>query len=517
MRRGWPRLRFMLTMGDVWPLLLAIGTGAAVTLLIGWAFLRARKRDLLDKADNILNLARKEAEIQARDLRTHADQDIAQARAQFQGEQQAAETELAETRARLETREDEIARREAFSNSRRAEIEALRDQLERQSQFYRERLRGAATLNEEQLRAALREEVRTEAAAELRDLRNQLRNRAETELQDEGRRILIDSLQRLTSTVPAEIGATLVRLPNEEMKGRIIGREGRNIKAFESATGVTLMIDETPDAVLVSSFDPVRREVARLSLERLVADGRIHPASIEEFVHKADDEVRHNFAVLGEKAVARLHLSSPVHPELVSILGKLHFRLSNNQNTLDHSVEVASICSFIAAELGLDPEPARRAGLFHDLGKALNGDHPGSHALAAADLLRSYGEDARVINAVAAHHQEVPPESVYAPLLIIADSLSAARPGARSESIAGYLQRVRSLEDLARAFPGVTEAYAMQAGREVRVIVAPERLTDDQARQLALDLRHRIENDLNYQGAIKITVIRETRFSETAK
>jgi ribonuclease Y len=510
-------------MDDVGTSLLLVGSGAAVTLLVGWVFLRIRRRDLLDKAQNILNLARKEAEIQVRDLRTQADHDIAQSRREFQIEQQAAtaqrqaaETELVESRARIETRADELAHRESFFNSRHAEIEALRDQLERQSQLYRERLRATASLNEEQLRNALREEVRSESAAELRDLRNQLRNRAETELQEESRRILIDSLQRLTSTVPAEIGATLVRLPNEEMKGRIIGREGRNIKAFESATGVTLMIDETPDAVLVSSFDPVRREVARLALERLVADGRIHPASIEEFVRKADDEVRQNFGALGEKAVARLHLSA-VNPELVSILGKLHFRLSNNQNTLDHSVEVASICSFIAAELGLDPEPARRAGLFHDLGKALNGDHTGSHALAAADLLRTYGEDPRVINAVAAHHQEVPPESVYAPLLIIADALSAARPGARSESIAGYLQRVKSLEDLARGFPGVTEAYAMQAGREVRVIVAPDKMTDDAARQLAFDLRHKIENDLNFQGTIKITVIREARFSETAK
>jgi len=497
-------------------MLLVFFSGVAVTLLFGWVLNRARKRDLQDRASNIVNLARKEAEIQARDLQTKAEQEISQVRATFQHTQQAAETELAEARARLETRADELARRESYFNSRRAEIEALRDQLERQSQFYRERLRSAANLNEEQLRTALREEVRVECATELRELRNQLRNRAETELQEEGRRILIDSLQRLTSTVPSEIGATLVRLPNEEMKGRIIGREGRNIRTFESATGVTLMIDETPDAVLVSSFDPIRREVARLALERLVADGRIHPASIEEFVSKADEEVRHNFGVLGEKAVTRLHLSG-VNPELVAILGKLHFRLSNNQNTLDHSVEVASICAFIAAELGLDPEPARRAGLFHDLGKALNGDHPGSHALAAADLLRSYGEDPRVINAVAAHHNEVPAESVYAPLLVIADSVSATRPGARSESIEGYLQRVRSLEDLARGFPGVTEAYALQAGREVRVIVAPEKMTDAEARQLAVDVRRKIEDELNYQGAIKVTVIRETRFSETAK
>lgn len=510
-------------MGDTGSTLLAFGCGAAVALLVAWLFIRLRRRDLREKADHLLLLARKEAEIQARDLRTQAEREITLARAAFQAEEQAAatqrqhaETVLAEERARLETRADELAHRESYFNSRRAEIEALRDQLERQSQLYRERLRAASKLNEEQIRAALAEEIRTESAAELRDLRNQLRNRAETELQEESRRILIDSLQRLSSTVPSEIGATLVRLPNEEMKGRIIGREGRNIKAFESATGVTLMIDETPDAVLVSSFDPIRREVARLALERLVADGRIHPASIEEQVTKADDEVRHNFAVLGEKAIARLHLTG-VHPELVSLLGKLHFRLSNNQNTLDHSVEVASICSFVAAELGLDPEPARRAGLFHDLGKTLNGDHSGSHALAAANLLRSYGEDERVVNAVAAHHGEVPPESVYAPLLVMADAASAARPGARSESIEGYLQRIHSLEDLARSLPGVTEAYAMQAGREVRVIVSPEHMDDNAARQLALDLRRRIEGQLNFQGTIKITVIRETRFSETAK
>jgi ribonuclease Y len=510
-------------MGNFGSNLLIFSSGVLVTVLFGWAFISVRKRDLRDKVDYVLNLARKEAELQSRDILAKADHEIAAARAKFQADQQSAtderqrsETELAESRARQETRADELGRREAYFNSRRAEIEALRDQLERQSQFYRERLRATATLNEEQLRSALREEVRLESATELRDLRNQLRNRAETEMQEEGRRILIDSLQRLTSTVPAEIGATLVRLPNEEMKGRIIGREGRNIKAFESATGVTLMIDETPDAVLVSSFDPIRREVARQALERLVADGRIHPASIEETVRQVDDEVRNNFAVLGEKAVAKLRLTS-VHPELVSLLGKLHFRLSNNQNTLDHSVEVASICSFIAAELGLDPEPARRAGLFHDLGKVLNGDHPGSHALAAADLLRTYGEDPRVINAVAAHHHEVPEESVYASLLVIADGVSAARPGARSESIEGYLSRVKSLEELARGFPGVTEAYAVQAGREVRVIVAPERITDDQARQLAVDIRRRIEDGLNFQGTVKITVIRESRFNEVAK
>ncbi len=497
--------------------------GVMVALLFAFLFTRWWMRLLREKRENVLNLARKEGELLAWDIRSQAEQEITKTRAAFLDEQQRltaerqrAETELAETRARLETRADELAKQESFFNSRRGEIEALRDQLEQQSQLYRTRLRQLSTLNEEELRASLREEVRKECERELRQERNELLARGDAELKDEGRRILIDALQRLTSTVPAEIGATLVRIPGEEMKGRIIGREGRNIKAFESATGVTLMIDETPDAVLVSSFDPVRREVARLALERLVADGRIHPASIEETVKKAEEEIRENVAMLGEKAVLRLHLQR-VHPEVLSYLGKLHFRLSNNQNTLEHSVEVASICAMLAAELGLDPEPAKRAGLFHDLGKAMDRDIEGSHAVAAANLLRTYGEDAKVVNAVAAHHQEVPEESIYAPLLMIADAVSAARPGARSESIEGYLQRVRSLEDLARSFPGVVEAYAVQAGREVRVMVSPEKLTDLEARQLARDLRKKIEDTSSFPGTIKVTVIRESRFNEVAK
>jgi ribonuclease Y len=516
-------LRTVISMGGNWPSLLDFLAGVVVTLLGVGIFARGWRRSLRDKEQSVLALARKEGELQARDQRAKADEEIARGRLAFQEEQQRAlaerqrvEKELAETRARLETRGDQVARQESFFNSRRGEIEALRDQLERQSQLYRARLRQVGTLDEEQLRAALREETRQECETELRDLRNVLLNRAETELKEEARRILIDSLQRLTSTVPAETGATLVRLPGEEMKGRIIGREGRNIKAFETATGVTLMIDETPDSVLVSSFDPVRREVARVALERLVADGRIHPASIEEAVRRADEEIRDNVIALGEKAVLRLRLAN-VHPEIVPLLGQLHFRLSNNQNTLDHSIEVASIGGLLAAELGLDPEPAKRAGLFHDLGKAMDRDYEGSHAQAAANLLKAHGEDARVVNAVAAHHQEVPAESVYAPLLMIADGVSAARPGARSESIEGYLQRVHALEELARGFPGVVEAYAVQAGREVRVIVAPERLTDFEARQLARELRQRIENELQYPGSIKITVIRETRVNEVAK
>ena len=329
-------------------------------------------------------------------------------------------------------------------------------------------------------------------------------------------RVLVDSMQRLATTPMHDVTATIVPIPNEAMKGRIIGREGRNIKSFESATGTTLLIDETPDSVLISSFDPVRREVARVALLRLVKDGRIHPTSIEEAVREAGEQIRQSVIEFGEDAVRKTRVAH-LHPEVMILLGKLRFRLSNNQNSLDHSIEVANLCSLMAAELGLDSEVARRAGLLHDIGKSIEGDYDGSHANSGAEVLKRLGEDLRVVNAVAAHHEEVPAESAYATLVMIADSLSAARPGARSESVDSYLQRVRSLENLAKEIPGVLEAYAVQAGREIRVIVAPEVLGDEAARVLARDLRRRIEDELHYPGSIRVTVIREQRFTESAR
>jgi ribonuclease Y len=299
------------------------------------------------------------------------------------------------------------------------------------------------------------------------------------------------------------------------MKGRIIGREGRNIRTFEHATGTTLMIDETPDSVLISCFDPVRREVARIALEALLRDGRIHPASIEDEVIKAEEEMHSNVIDLGESALRKLRLHD-VHPEVVVLLGKLNYRLSNNQNTLAHSVEVANLCALIASEIALDPTIAKRAGLFHDIGKAVDEEYTGSHALVGADVLKQHGEDSRVVNAAAAHHNEVPAESAYAGLVMVADSLSAVRPGARASSIEGFIQRVRSIEEIAASERGVVEAYAIQAGREVRVIVQPDVLGDEEARQLARKIRRRIEEELNYPGTVDITVIREQRFSETA-
>ena len=354
-----------------------------------------------------------------------------------------------------------------------------------------------------------------ECEQEIRDLRRTKLKRAEADVADEARRILLAAMQRITSQPMNDATATIVNLQSDEMKGRIIGREGRNIRTFEHATGTTLMIDETPDSVLISCFNPVRREIARIALDALLRDGRIHPSSIEDEVVKAEEEMHANIIDLGEGALRKLRLHD-VHPEVVAFLGKLHYRLSNNQNTLAHSVEVANLCALIASEIGLDPIIAKRAGLFHDLGKAADEEYEDSHAIVGAKIIKQHGEDARVVNAVAAHHQEVSAESAYAGLVMVADALSAVRPGARASSMDGFIQRVRSIEEIASALPGVSEAYAVKAGREVRVIVEPNAVSDEEARQLAHTIRQRIEEQLNYPGSIEITVIRDQRYSETA-
>jgi len=305
-------------------------------------------------------------------------------------------------------------------------------------------------------------------------------------------------MQRMATKPNNDLTTTLLQLPNEEMKGRIIGREGRNIKSFEASTGVTLMIDESPQLVLLSSFDPVRREVARIALEALIKDGRIHPASIEEAVKLAREEVDLSATKAGEDAISRLNING-LHPEIVKLLGRLRYRFSYNQNVLDHSIETAFLASVLASEIGLDPNIAKRAGLLHDIGKGLPGELEGSHALIGADFIKRYGETPIVANAVAAHHEEVKPETVYAGMVILADTVSATRPGARAESMTNYIQRLGRLEKLAVSVAGVQQAFAIQAGREI-----------------AKELRRRIETELQYPSTIRITVIRESRFTETA-
>lgn len=417
----------------------------------------------------------------------------------------------------IEKDKEFLERRKGEVEEKYQALEQSEDRLRELVSQYRSRLQEVSELSLESARSELMEQARRDCEDEVRELKEEILGRSEKEFEDEARKTLIACMQRL-STVPQEdITATLVALPSDDMKGRIIGREGRNIKSFESMTGTTLLIDETPDSVLISSFDPVRRETARIALEALIKDGRIHPSSIEEAFHRAEDEVKHSVVESGEDALRRLRLSR-MHPEVVAALGRLRFRLSNNQNSLEHSVEVAQLCALMASELGLDTEIAKRCGLLHDIGKVLDQEHEGSHALAGSYFLKRLGnEDARVINAVAAHHEEVPPESPYVALVMIADSVSAMRPGVRGDSLDGYLQRIRSLEEIAASMDGVTEAYAIQAGREIRVIVSPTSVSEPDAALLARRIRRRIEDELQYPGTIKVTVIREKRFEETAK
>jgi len=423
--------------------------------------------------------------------------------------------ELERAADRLRDEEKELEQKEKEIQREQRVLEDAEHEAEKVRRLYRLKLHQITQMEQDEARQLLLRNTERECEAEIRDLRQKLLGRTESELTEEARRVLLASMQRITSAPMNDATATVVNLPSEEMKGRIIGREGRNIRTFEHATGTTLMIDETPDSVLISCFDPVRREIARLALEALLRDGRIHPASIEEEVINAEEDMAANVIELGEAAIRKLRLTN-VHPEVVGILGKLHYRLSNNQNTLAHSVEVANLCALIAAEIGMDPNLAKRAGLFHDIGKAVDEDYSGSHAAVGADVIKQHGEDPRVVNAVAAHHKEVPAESTYAGLVMVADSLSAVRPGARASSIDGFIQRVRSIEEIAQKERGVVDAYAIQAGREVRVIVEPTKVGDEEARQIARKIRGRIEEELNYPGSIEITVIRESRFQETA-
>jgi ribonuclease Y len=380
----------------------------------------------------------------------------------------------------IEKDRDSINRRREDLEDKFEKFEASKDRIRELTSEYRDRLQEIGQCSMETAREQLLELTRRECEDEIRELKEEMLGRSEKEFEEEARKTLVACMQRLSSAT-------------------------------------TLLIDETPDSVLISSFDPVRREVARLALESLVKDGRIHPGSIEEAVKRAEDDVKQSVFDSGEDALRRLRLSR-MHPEVVGNLGRLRFRLSNNQNSLEHSIEVANLCSLMASELGLDTVVAKRCGLLHDIGKVLDQEHEGSHALAGSYFLKRLGnEDPRVLNAVAGHHSEVPAESPYVALVMIADSVSAMRPGVRADSLDGYLQRVHSLEDIAASTEGVIEAYAIQAGREIRVIVCPKQISEPDAALMARKIRRRIEDELQYPGTIKVTVVRESRFEETAK
>ncbi len=481
--------------------LLGLATGVAGTAAA--AVLRHRASVAAHRKD--IEMAAREAELRVRELRAKDEEEL---------------------RAKSARTDAELARAEAVrvaadaaakdADDARAEAERTAQELAREKKNLAREAMRIAGLTASEARKTAMEAVRAECEDDLSRLRAEILGKRADDLRDEARRILVDTMQRLAPSVVHEAGAAIVPIPDESMKGRLIGREGRNIKAFETLTGTTLMIDETPDSVLVSSFDPVRREIARVALEALVRDGRIHPSSIEAFVESAREQVLASAHELGREAAEKAGVSVSDH-EVLELLGRLHFRLSANQNTLDHSVETAHLCALLAAELGIDPAPARRSGLLHDIGKAMTEDTDLGHAGAGAAVLRRLGEDSRVVNAVAAHHGEVEPESLYAAILKLADGISATRPGARSSTLEGYVERVRGLETLAKSFPGVVEAHAIQAGREVRVIVEPAKVSEDEAQSLARKIRVRIEEEMHYPGSVRIVLIREQRFHEEAR
>jgi ribonuclease Y len=510
---------------------LAVGLGLLVlSLLSRKRTVEGKAREEAGKAEEILLGARKEAENILKEATLQAKDHMLQVKLDFERETRDRKNELIQLEKRLLQKEDQVDRKNEQLEARAAEfgrregelseqvrkLDAAREQVEAQFARGKEELERIAGLTGEQAKAEIVERVAEEAKLESGKRLRAMDEEFREEATQKARKMISLAVQRYAADYVTEHVVTAVPLPSEEMKGRIIGREGRNIRAFEAATGIDVIIDDTPEAVILSGFNPVRREIARISLSRLVQDGRIHPARIEETVEKVTKEVEDTIREAGEQALFDLGIHG-VHPELVKLIGKLKYRTSYGQNIYTHSIEVAFLCGMIASELGLNAKVAKRAGLLHDIGKAVDHEVEGPHALIGADLARKYGESARVVHAIGAHHEDESPRDVLPILVQAADALSGARPGARREMLANYLKRLEDLEAIAKSFAGVEKSYAIQAGREVRIIVDNLKIGDDAATILARDIAKKVETDLSYPGQIRVTVIRETRAVEYAR
>jgi len=508
-------------------LLVALAAGVAL-LLAGYYFLLVprywrRMRQVEDaereveKARSEIDARRKEALLEAREEGHRLRKEIEKENRERRQELQRTERRLSQREESLERRSDALEKRERAIEQQEREVTRAKEMAERERSRWREELERVAGINMEEARRMVLAEAEKEARHEAAILLEQIEEETRREGDKKAREIISLAIQRCAVDQVAEMTVAAVALPSDEMKGRIIGREGRNIRAFEQLTGVDLIIDDTPEAVVISTFDPVRREIARLALQTLVGDGRIHPGRIEEAVKKAQALIAERIQQAGDRATFETGVTG-LHPELVALLGKMKFRTTIGQNALDHSIEVATIAGIMGAELGANEAVARRAGLLHDIGKAVDFEVEGTHTSIGVDLARRYRESAEVVHAIAAHHEDEPFQSIEAVLVYAADSISAARPGARRETLEGYIKRLDRLEKLAQSCEGVQRCFAIQAGREVRILVKPENVDDVMAAALAREVADKIQtSDLEYPGQIKVTVIRETRAVEYAK
>ena len=508
-------------------IVLCLITGLAVGALGGFTYHKKTEerkfRGALSEADRIVQEASKKAETVKRDIIAEGKEEIHRLRQELdrdtkerRGELQRAERRLEQKEENLDRKLENISRKEEELKSKNEQVQSKLDRLTDQEQELIAKLEQIAQLTQEEAREQLLAEVEADANHYIGLRLKELEERAKRDADRRAQEIVATAIQRCSVEFTSDVVVSVVNLPSDEMKGRIIGREGRNIRTFETLTGVDLIVDDTPEAVTLSSFDPVRREVARLSLERLVVDGRIHPARIEEIIERAEKDVQAQIIETAEEALLETGIKN-MHSELAKIIGQLRYRTSYGQNALAHSLEVAHLAGVMAAELGLDEQKARRAGLLHDIGKAVDHQIEGPHAKIGADLAKRYGESPDIVNAIASHHEDEEPQTIYAVLVAAADAVSAARPGARRESLDAYVKRLEKLEEVAKTFSGVSKAFAIQAGREVRVAVAPTVTDDGEMQKLAYDIARKIEEELRYPGQIKVTLIRETRAVEYAK
>ena len=489
-----------------------------------------KKKNQEKEADSIIEKAKKDADKIKRESLFETKEEIHKLKIEADKEIKEKKGEIKEQEERLLQRENNIDRRDLAMQNRENSLEErennllekqqkIQDAKEEMEQIKKqelEELEKISKYSKEQAKTEIMKIVEEKMSKEITAYIKEKEAEAKLEVDEKSKELLVGTMQKYSADITSEQTVSVIALPNDEMKGRLIGREGRNIRMIESVTGVDWIIDDTPEAIVISSFDPLRREIARLTLETLIKDGRIHPARIEELYAKTCADVRTAIKEYGKNALYKLGLSK-MDPELVEIVGKLHFRSSYGQNALKHSMEVANLSGILAGELGENVNLAKRAGLLHDIGKAIDFEMEGSHVKIGADLAKKYGEDEVVINSIASHHGDVQPTSIIASIVSIADSISASRPGARNDSSENYIQRLEELEAIGNDVSGVEKAYAVQAGRELRVMVKPEEVDDLTAYQIAREIKEKIENELKYPGTIKVTVIRETRCTEEAK